>query len=207
MLSMDAEIGELERGSVLIEDGRIAAVGRELGEVDAETIDAGGGVIMPGFVDTHRHTWQTSLRAICTDWTLFDYTIGMRMTISPRCSAEDVYAGNHVGALEALDAGVTTILDFSHCNNSPEHADQAIQGLLDAGIRAHLRLRLLPPAGRRPALHEPRDAARGLQARGARARGAPRRPGHDGDLAHRAGARALRRHAARGRDGARAAAR
>ncbi len=136
MLSMDAEIGELERGSVLIEDGRIAAVGRELGEVDAQTIDAGGGVIMPGFVDTHRHTWQTSLRAICTDWTLFDYTIGMRMTISPRCSAEDVYAGNHVGALEALDAGVTTILDFSHCNNTPEHADQAIQGLLDAGIRA-----------------------------------------------------------------------
>src|SRR5436190_657714 len=133
---MDSEVGELDRGSVLIEDGRIAAVGRDLGEPDADTIDADGGVIMPGFVDTHRHTWQTSLRAICTDWTLFDYTVGMRMTISPRCTAEDVYSGNYVGALEALDAGVTTILDFSHCNNTPEHADQAIQGLLDAGIRA-----------------------------------------------------------------------
>jgi cytosine/adenosine deaminase-related metal-dependent hydrolase len=140
VLSMDPAIGELEDGCVLIEDERIVAVERGLdgagAGADADVIDADGGVIMPGFVDTHRHTWQTSLRAICADWTLFDYTIGMRMTLSPRCTAEDVYVGNHVGALEALDAGVTTILDFSHCNNSPEHADRALQGLLDAGIRA-----------------------------------------------------------------------
>lgn len=136
VLSMDPGIGELERGAVLIEGDRIVAVERELGEVDAEVIDAGGAVVLPGFVDTHRHTWQTALRAICSDWTLFDYTIGMRMTLSPRCSAEDVYVGNYSGALEALDAGVTTILDFSHCNNTPEHADRAIEGLADAGIRA-----------------------------------------------------------------------
>ena len=74
---------------------------------------------MPGFVDTHRHTWQTPMRAICADWTLMDYFRGIRQTISPRYAAEDVYAGNYVGALEALDAGVTTILDFSHCNNTP----------------------------------------------------------------------------------------
>ena len=60
----------------------------------------------------------------------------MRSTLSPHYAAEDVYVGNYVGALEALDAGVTTILDFSHCNNTPEHADKAIQGLSDAGIRA-----------------------------------------------------------------------
>jgi 5-methylthioadenosine/S-adenosylhomocysteine deaminase len=136
VLSMDPSIGELERGSVLIEDDSIVTVERDLGEVDAEVIDADGGVVMPGFIDTHRHTWQTSLRAICADWTLFDYTIGMRMTLAPRCTAHDVYVGNYVGALEALDAGVTTILDFSHCNNTPEHADNAIAGLVDAGIRA-----------------------------------------------------------------------
>ncbi len=136
VLSMDPEIGELADGSVLIEDDRIVAVGPELDGADAEIIDADGGVILPGFVDTHRHTWQTALRGICADWTLFDYTIGMRMTISPRLSAEDVYVGNHAGALEALDAGVTTILDFSHCNVTPDHADRALQGLLDAGIRA-----------------------------------------------------------------------
>ena len=128
VLSMDPDVGEIDDGGVLIEDGRIVAVERGLADVDAEIIDADGGVIMPGFIDTHRHTWQTSLRAICADWTLFDYTIGMRMTLSPRCTAEDVYVGNHVGALEALDAGVTTILDFSHCNNTPEHADRARAG-------------------------------------------------------------------------------
>jgi cytosine/adenosine deaminase-related metal-dependent hydrolase len=136
VLSMDAEIGDIEHGSVLIEGNRIVAVERDLGSVDAERIDASGGVIMPGFIDTHRHTWQTALRGICADWTLMDYFLGMRSTLSPRYAAEDVYVGNYVGALEALDAGVTTILDFSHCNNTPEHADKAIQGLSDAGIRA-----------------------------------------------------------------------
>jgi cytosine/adenosine deaminase-related metal-dependent hydrolase len=136
VLSMDNTVGELERGSVLIEDDRIVAIEPDLGEVDADVIDAAGGVVMPGFIDTHRHTWQTALRAICADWTLADYFAGMRLTLSPRYTAHDVFVGNYVGALEALDAGVTTILDFSHCNNTPEHADQAVQGLADAGIRA-----------------------------------------------------------------------
>jgi cytosine/adenosine deaminase-related metal-dependent hydrolase len=136
VLSMDPAIGDLERGSVLIEDGRIAAVGPDMDGVDAEVIDARGGVIMPGFVDTHRHTWQTALRALCADWTLWDYVVGIRMTLSPRYAASDVYVGNYAGALEAIDAGVTTILDFSHCNNTPEHADAAVQGLRESGLRA-----------------------------------------------------------------------
>jgi cytosine/adenosine deaminase-related metal-dependent hydrolase len=136
VLSMDPAIGEIEHGSVLIEGDRIVAVGRDLGSADAQRIDAAGGVIMPGFIDTHRHTWQTALRGMCADWTLMDYFLGIRSTLSPRYGAEDVYVGNYVGALEALDAGVTTILDFSHCNNTPEHADKAIEGLADAGIRA-----------------------------------------------------------------------
>ena len=136
VLSMDEEIGELPGGDVLVEDGRIAAVGQRIDVEDAEELDVSGHVVMPGFVDTHRHTWQTPFRGVCADWTLEDYFRGIRQTISPRCSAEDVYAGNYVGALEALEAGVTTILDFSHCNNTPEHADAALTGLRDAGIRA-----------------------------------------------------------------------
>jgi cytosine/adenosine deaminase-related metal-dependent hydrolase len=136
VLSMDAKLGELPSGDVLIEDGAIAAVDPHVEADDAEVVDASGHVVMPGFVDTHRHTWQTPFRGLCADWTLEDYFRGIRMSISPNCSAEDIYAGNYVGALEALDAGVTTILDFSHCNNTPEHADGALQGLRDAGIRA-----------------------------------------------------------------------
>jgi cytosine/adenosine deaminase-related metal-dependent hydrolase len=136
VLTMDNEIGELPAGDVLIEDGLIAAISDRLDVGDAEMVDAAGHVVMPGFVDTHRHTWQTCLRGVCADWTLNDYFLGIRMHVSPNLSAEDVYAGNYVGALEALDAGVTTILDFSHCNNTPEHADAALAGLRDAGIRA-----------------------------------------------------------------------
>jgi cytosine/adenosine deaminase-related metal-dependent hydrolase len=135
VLSMDDAIGELEQGSVLVEADRIAEVGPSIDAGDAERIDARGMVVMPGFVDTHRHTWQTALRAICADWSLMEYFRGIRLNISPEYTADDVYAGNYVGALEALEAGVTSILDFSHCNNSPDHADAGIAGLREAGIR------------------------------------------------------------------------
>jgi 5-methylthioadenosine/S-adenosylhomocysteine deaminase len=133
---MDDAVGEFEQGSVLVEGDRIAEVGPSIDVGDAEVIDARGMVVMPGFVDTHRHTWQTALRAICADWTLMEYFRGIRVNVSPEYTPEDVYAGNYVGALEALDAGVTSILDFSHCNNSPAHADAGIAGLREAGIRA-----------------------------------------------------------------------
>src|SRR5690349_9162982 len=136
ILTMDDTLGELPKGSVLVEGKRIVAVAPTIEASDAEIIDAQGMVVMPGFVDTHRHTWQTQLRAICADWTLMDYIRGIRFFISPEYSPHDVYVGNYVGALEALNAGVTTILDFSHCNNTPEHADGAVTGLRDAGIRA-----------------------------------------------------------------------
>jgi 5-methylthioadenosine/S-adenosylhomocysteine deaminase len=136
VLSLDESVGELPVGDVLIDSGAIAEVAERVDIEDVEIVDVSGHVVMPGFIDTHRHTWQTCLRGICADWTLGDYARGIRIRICPSLTAEDVYAGNYVGALEALDAGVTTILDFSHCNNSPEHADGALQGLHDAGIRA-----------------------------------------------------------------------
>jgi cytosine/adenosine deaminase-related metal-dependent hydrolase len=156
VLSMDETVGELPGGDVLIEDGVIAAVGARVpgAETDAEVVDVAGAIVMPGFIDTHRHTWQTPFRGVCADWTLEDYFRGIRLSISPNCSAEDVYAGNFLGALEALDAGVTTILDFSHCNNTPEHADGALQGLRDAGIRAMFAYGYYPAATESPVFTE-----------------------------------------------------
>jgi len=126
---MDRATGDLVDADVLIEGDRIVAVARGLEAADAEVIDARGSVVLPGMVDTHRHTWQTLMRGICANWTLNDYFNGMRMTISPAYSAHDVYLGNYLGALDAINSGVTTILDFSHCVNSPEHGDAAIAGL------------------------------------------------------------------------------
>ncbi len=136
VITMDDSIGDLPVGDVLIEDRSIAAIGPSLEVADAIVVDARGAIVMPGLVDTHRHTWQTQMRGICADWTLNDYFLGMRLAISPAYTAEDVYIGNYLGAVEALRSGVTTILDFSHCNNTPDHADAAIKGLQDAGIRA-----------------------------------------------------------------------
>ena len=136
VLSMDPRIGTLASGDVLIEDDRIAAIAPDLPDDDAEVVDVSGHIVAPGLIDTHRHTWQTQLRGLCADWTLTDYVFGVRLTLSPAYRPEDVYLGNRNGALDALNAGVTTLLDFSHCNNTPEHADAAVTGLRDTGIRA-----------------------------------------------------------------------
>jgi 5-methylthioadenosine/S-adenosylhomocysteine deaminase len=167
VLSMNDAVGELEQGSVLVEDDRIAQVAPSIEAPDAERIDASGMVVMPGFVDTHRHTWQTAMRAICADWTLMEYFRGIRINISPEYTADDVYAGNYVGALEALDAGVTSILDYSHCNNTPAHADAGIAGLRDSGIRAVYAYGYYPAPVTEPAFasHDQRIAdARRVQA-------------------------------------------
>lgn len=134
VLSGDPGEGRFEPLDLLVDDGRIAALEPTV-DADADTLDAEGCLVVPGFVDTHRHTWQTAMRGICADWTLIDYFRGIRLGVSSVCTAEDVYAGNLAGALEAMDAGVTTVLDFSHCLNSPEHSDGALRGLRESGLR------------------------------------------------------------------------
>ncbi|BBG02534.1 MULTISPECIES: amidohydrolase family protein [Pseudonocardia] len=136
VLTMDPALGDLPGADVLIEDGRITAVGPSLDAAGAEIIDATGHLVLPGLIDTHRHTWQSLMRGICGDWTLADYYFGIRLGISPAYEPDDVRLGNLVGGVDALDSGVTTLLDFSHCNNTPEHSDAAVRGLQEAGIRA-----------------------------------------------------------------------
>lgn len=133
---MDPRLGEIRNGDVLIEGDRIAGVGSNLRADDARVIDAANMIVLPGFIDTHRHTWQALVRNIASDWTLAQYFAGVRAALSPHYTPEDMYLGNLLGALEALDAGITTLLDWSHNNNSPDHADAAIRGLQDAGLRA-----------------------------------------------------------------------
>ncbi|WP_432195080.1 amidohydrolase family protein [Streptomyces sp. bgisy027] len=135
VLSMDPDIGDLPQGDVLIEDGRIAAVRPDI-SADAEVLDMTGRIVIPGFVDTHRHTWEASIRNVAPDATLDDYFVDILDTFAPLYTPEDVYAANLAGALECLNAGITTLVDWSHINNSPEHPDAAIQGLAESGIRA-----------------------------------------------------------------------
>jgi 5-methylthioadenosine/S-adenosylhomocysteine deaminase len=135
VLTMDPDIGDLPTGDVLIEDGRIAAVERSL-DADAEVIDVSGRIVLPGFIDTHRHTWETAIRGCAPNATLDDYFVEVLDTFAPVYSPDDVYASNLAGALECLNAGITTLVDWSHINNTPDHADAGIRGLQEAGIRA-----------------------------------------------------------------------
>ncbi|MGI5459858.1 amidohydrolase family protein [Streptomyces sp. CA-249302] len=135
VVSMDPAIGDLPRGDVLIEDGQITAVQPEI-SADAEVLDMTGRIVVPGFVDTHRHTWEASIRGVAPDATLDDYFVDILDTFAPLYTPEDVYAANLAGALECLNAGITTVVDWSHINNTPEHPDAAIQALGETGIRA-----------------------------------------------------------------------
>lgn len=127
----------LGHADVLIEDGRISAVGPGLpAPPDAEVIDATGRIVLPGFVDTHRHTWQAGIRAILPDSTLPAYLERVLGDLAPRYRSDDVYAGTLAGALECLDSGVTTLLDWSHIQLSPGHTDASIEALRASGIRA-----------------------------------------------------------------------
>jgi 5-methylthioadenosine/S-adenosylhomocysteine deaminase len=124
------------RGDVLIEDDVIAAIGCLDAVEDAELIDAASHIVLPGFVDAHRHTWQSALRTIACDWTLEQYFARMRGDLAPLFGPEDTYAATLLGVVEALDAGITMVVDWSHNINSPDHADAAWQALQDAGGRA-----------------------------------------------------------------------
>jgi cytosine/adenosine deaminase-related metal-dependent hydrolase/ribose/xylose/arabinose/galactoside ABC-type transport system permease subunit len=139
VLSLDPELGDLPTGDVLIEGERILAVGPDLANGEVDMIDASGMIVMPGFVDSHRHIWEGLLRNIGTDVPLegrTSYISFVLHKLAPAFRPEDAYVGNLVSALGAIDAGITTLLDWSHIQDSPAHTDAVIQALNDSGLRA-----------------------------------------------------------------------
>src|SRR3954462_8667097 len=126
VLTMNDEHQILEDADVLVIDERIAAVGTDLEAPDgAFEIDASGGIVMPGMVDTHRHMWQTALRGYGADWTLAQYFTWFYLEWGKIFRPQDVHAGNLLSAIESLDAGVTTTVDWSHGLQTVDHADAA----------------------------------------------------------------------------------
>jgi len=141
VLTMDPALGDYEQADLLIEDGSIREVspsirtGTSLG---IETVDARNMIVMPGFVDCHRHMWQTQLRAITADWSLFDYSARIRSVYSSFYEPEDAYVGCYAGFLEAVQAGTTCIVDHAHIMNSPDHADETVRAFRESGMRGIL---------------------------------------------------------------------
>ena len=136
IVTMDDRLGDLLCGDILIEDGRIREVAPQVDAPDATTIEAGGMIAIPGFVDSHRHLWEGLIRGGLPDGTLDDYFAVVNGKFGPAYTPADVHAGTLVSALGALNAGVTTVLDWAHIQNTPEHTDASVQALRDSGMRA-----------------------------------------------------------------------
>jgi 5-methylthioadenosine/S-adenosylhomocysteine deaminase len=136
IVTMNEDHRDLSPGDVLIDGDRIAAVDHKVDAADAFVIDGKGMVVIPGMIDTHRHTWQSTVHAVGPDWLLNDYFRVMRGVLGPVYRPEDLYIATRLGALEAIDSGITTFVDWAHLMNSPAHADASVHALRDVGIRA-----------------------------------------------------------------------
>jgi cytosine/adenosine deaminase-related metal-dependent hydrolase len=136
VLSMDEAVGDVRGGDVLVEDGAIAAVGVDLPSDGAEVIDATGMIVMPGMIDGHKHAWQSIYRGTCGNQTLNQFFGEAVPATAPHLTPDDIYASTLLGAADALEAGVTTILDWCHATLTPAHARAGVAALRDSGIRA-----------------------------------------------------------------------
>jgi 5-methylthioadenosine/S-adenosylhomocysteine deaminase len=130
VITMDDSHTVLPGGDVLVVGDRIERIGTNLEVPEGtEEIDASGGIVMPGMIDTHRHMWQTAMRGYGSDWTLTQYFVWYYLESGKLFRPEDIYAGNLLSAIEAVDAGVTTSVDWSHGLQTPDHADAAVDAL------------------------------------------------------------------------------
>jgi 5-methylthioadenosine/S-adenosylhomocysteine deaminase len=150
VMTMDPSMpnkGEWTQADVLVEGKKILAVGPNLSAGGAGEIDARGRIVMPGFIDTHHHQFETALRSFLANGVLINDQSGsvasnpsyfefILLTFAPVYRPQDVYISELFGGLAQLDDGVTTVHDVSQIHHSPQHSDAAIQALFDTGRRA-----------------------------------------------------------------------
>ena len=148
LVTLDASIGTVQNGELLLRGNLIEAAGRNLGAAADETIDATDKIVMPGLVNAHMHTWETALRGIGAEWLPADYFKHVHSNLATRYKPEDNYVANLIGALAQIDAGVTTLVDWCHNITTLEHAERAVDGLIDSGIRAVFAHGTAKPMGR-----------------------------------------------------------
>ena len=139
VLTMDPQIGDLAAGDVLINGPVIEAVGPDLGtrvsDPDVLVLDLPGMVVLPGMVDGHRHCWQNQLRRLICDADIDEYIAMTHGSTALHYRPADMFAGDLVSLLGAIDSGVTCVLDFSHNSRSPEHSDAVFDAYRESGAR------------------------------------------------------------------------
>lgn len=138
VLTMDAKLGDFERGDVHVRDGAIVAVAPRIEAAGASVIDAAGMICMPGFIDTHWHLWTSVLRPVIRiDIPKLGYQ-PVTNRLGRLYTPEDSYRAVRLGLAEGLAAGATTVHNWAHNIRSPEHADAELRAMRDTGVRGRL---------------------------------------------------------------------
>jgi 5-methylthioadenosine/S-adenosylhomocysteine deaminase len=132
IISLERGIGDIPRGDIHVRDGAIVALGSSLSAPAADVIDGAGMVVVPGFIDTHFHLWNTALRNMQRHG--FEY-FPVKEAFVRHYTVEDHYRANRLALAECINAGITTVTNFSHNIRSPAHADAELRALQESGIR------------------------------------------------------------------------
>jgi cytosine/adenosine deaminase-related metal-dependent hydrolase len=154
VVSMDDSIGVVRDAQVVVEDDLIRSVGPAAAPAETDVVvDGRGFLVLPGFVNAHMHTWQTALRGIASNWTLLEYFRWTHAGLATFFTPDDIHRGTLAGALNQLNCGTTTLVDWCHNNPTPQHTDAAVEALERSGIRAaflHGSPKPDPKPGERP---------------------------------------------------------
>jgi len=135
VITLDRQ-GDLPEADILVSGDVIQEIAPRIQADDAEVVSAAGCIVIPGLINAHLHTWQTALRGVAANWTLLEYFQKMHAGLARVFAPEDLHIATLVGALNQLNHGTTTLVDWCHNNRTPAHNDAAIDGLLQSGIRA-----------------------------------------------------------------------
>jgi 5-methylthioadenosine/S-adenosylhomocysteine deaminase len=127
---------DAEKLDILVENDRIEAIDANIVAPDADEVDLSGRILIPGLVNAHLHSWQAALRCLGPDWTLSEYLAKAHITLSGCYTPEDMQIAGYASALNQINCGTTTVGDWCHNSRTPDHAEAAVQGLVNAGIRA-----------------------------------------------------------------------
>ena len=133
VVTVDPDVGTLDGADILVRDGRIDSIGT-VGRADgAEVIDARRMLVMPGLIETHWHMWSSLGRNFVTDD--FEY-FPAKWATAAHYEPDDFYASVRLGLVEALNAGITTVHNWSHNTRTPAHADAELSAHRDVPVRA-----------------------------------------------------------------------
>src|SRR5689334_5876896 len=143
---------DIVEGDVSIRDGRIAAVAPSVGDRHDKTIDARGGYVLPGLIQTHVHLCQTLFRGYADDLPLMDWLRTRVWLMEAAHTPESLRAATRLATTELLLTGTTSVLTMETVHDT----DAVFEAAAESGIRATIGKCMMdaPAEGTPSRLHE-----------------------------------------------------